>query len=215
MEIIKLILGNLGTNCYVVIDEQTRKSAVIDPADYGKELKYVLENNNISSVDFILLTHGHYDHIWGVKDLKNDYPDAKIAIHSLDEECLRDEQKSLKDTSVYALQPKLNLNADVILEESDVIKLGSLELEVIHTPGHTPGSICFVCSDVIFSGDTLFCKTVGRTDFLGGNMDDMLKSLKKLGSLKGDYKVLPGHSIETSLEMERHHNRYMRKIAWS
>ena len=215
MVVKKIELGSLSTNCYILIDESTKKAAIIDPADYNDELKDLLDSCDISSIEYILLTHGHFDHLQGVAKLKEIYKSAEIAIHSLDADCLVDPEKSLSATSPFATQIQIPVKADIILNDNDEFKLGNLNIEVLHTPGHTRGSICFLCEDVIFSGDTLFCKTVGRTDFEGGSMEDMLKSVLRIGNLPGDYTVYPGHNRETTLEEERQHNRYMRKIIWS
>lgn len=214
MQIIKFELGSICTNCYILIDDDTRRAAIIDPAQCTAELLDKLETSNISSVDYILLTHGHFDHILGVSKLKEIYSNAKVAIHSMDAECLYDPYQSMAATSDFSEDIQTPVKADIILNDNDTIELGTLTLKVLHTPGHTRGSVCFVCDDVIFSGDTLFCKTVGRTDFKGGSMQDMLNSIKKLGSLDGDYYVYPGHNRETTLEQEREHNRYMRKMEW-
>ncbi|MEG2051142.1 MAG: MBL fold metallo-hydrolase [Oscillospiraceae bacterium] len=215
MQIIKMMLGSIATNCYILIDDATKKAAVIDPAECSAELLDVLKSNDISSVDYILLTHGHFDHILGVSKLKKIYKDAKVAIHLLDADCLFDPNKSMASTSEYANEIQEPLTADIILNDNDEFNLGEIGIKVLHTPGHTKGSICLICEDIIISGDTLFCKTVGRTDFEGGSMQDMLQSLKKLGNLKGDYAVYPGHNRETTLNEEREHNRYMRKMKWS
>lgn len=212
MKITKIELEPFETNCYVLIDENTKKVAIIDPAICSDELLNHIKSTGVSDIEYILLTHGHFDHILGVAGLKEIYKNAKVAIHSLDAEKLSNPKKSLATSVVGDLQKPVD--ADIILNDNDKISLGDLSIEVLHTPGHTPGSVCFICEDVMFSGDTLFCKTVGRTDFDGGNMDDMLKSVNRLGKLNGDYKVYPGHSVETTLDEERKHNRYMRKKEW-
>ncbi len=212
MNIIKLELEPFSTNCYILIDEKTKKAAIIDPAIYSNELLNQIKSNDISEVEYILLTHGHFDHILGVAELKDAYKDAKIAIHSFDSDCLSDPHKSMAKSIIGDAQ-KL-VEADINLKDNYSLKLGELSIDVLHTPGHTPGSVCFVCEDAIFSGDTLFCKTVGRTDFEGGSMQDMLESINRLGNLKGNYDVFPGHNRETTLDEERKHNRYMRKNQW-
>jgi len=214
MKIIKLELSVFKTNCYILIDESTKKAAIIDPADCCDELLNQLKLNDISDVEYILLTHGHFDHILGVAGLKKIYENAKVAIHSNDAGCLEHPEKSLAKKLLVAGRVQTPIRADVILNDNDEFYLGQLKLKVLHTPGHTPGSICFVCDDVIFSGDTLFCKTVGRTDFKGGSMEDMQKSINRLGNLQGNYTVFPGHNRETTLDEERKHNRYMRKTEW-
>ncbi|MFY9379820.1 MAG: MBL fold metallo-hydrolase [Acutalibacteraceae bacterium] len=212
MKITKIELEPFSTNCYILIDDNTKKAAIIDPAICSQELLNHIKSSDISEIEYILLTHGHFDHILGVADLKGIYKNAKVAIHSLDADSLSNPKKSLAKSIVGDLQKPVN--ADIILNDNDKINLGDLSIEVLHTPGHTPGSVCFLCGDTMFSGDTLFCKTVGRTDFEGGSMDDMLKSVNRLGNLKGDYNVFPGHSEKTTLDEERKHNRYMRKNEW-
>ncbi len=212
MKITKIELEPFSTNCYVLIDDNTKKAAIIDPAICSQELLNHIKSSDISEIEYILLTHGHFDHILGVAGLKEIYKNAKVAIHSLDADSLSNPKKSLAKSIVGDLQKPVD--ADIILNDNDKIKLGDLSIDVLHTPGHTPGSVCFLCKDVMFSGDTLFCKTVGRTDFEGGSMDDMLKSVNRLGNLKGDYNVFPGHSAKTTLDEERKHNRYMRKNEW-
>lgn len=212
MKITKIELEPFSTNCYVLIDDNTKKAAIIDPAICSQELLNHIKSSDISEIEYILLTHGHFDHILGVAGLKEIYKNAKVAIHSLDADSLSNPKKSLAKSIVGDLQKPVD--ADIILNDNDKIKLGDLSIDVLHTPGHTPGSVCFLCKDAMFSGDTLFCKTVGRTDFEGGSMDDMLKSVNRLGNLKGDYNVFPGHSAKTTLDEERKHNRYMRKNEW-
>ncbi|NCC88120.1 MAG: MBL fold metallo-hydrolase [Clostridia bacterium] len=215
MKIIKLELGIIQTNCYILIDETTKKAAIIDPAICSDKLLDKLKSYDISDVEYILLTHGHFDHILGVAELKKIYKNAKVAIHSVDAVCLEDPKKSMSKFSAYLDKIQTPVRPDIMLKDNDEINLGELKLKVLHTPGHTPGSICFVCDDVIFSGDTLFCKTVGRTDLEGGNMDDMINSINRIGKLQGDYTVFPGHNRETTLDDERKNNRYMRNSQWS
>lgn len=212
MKITKIELEPFSTNCYILIDDNTKKAAIIDPAICSQELLNHIKSSDISEIEYILLTHGHFDHILGVAGLKEIYKNAKVAIHSLDADSLSNPKKSLAKSIVGDLQKPVD--ADIILNDNDKIKLDDLSIDVLHTPGHTPGSVCFLCKDAMFSGDTLFCKTVGRTDFEGGSMDDMLKSVNRLGNLKGDYNVFPGHSAKTTLDEERKHNRYMRKNEW-
>jgi glyoxylase-like metal-dependent hydrolase (beta-lactamase superfamily II) len=215
---IKVITKPLGigqANCYILIDESTNKSAVIDPGECSSELLDSICSNNAQDMEYILLTHGHYDHILGVAKLKKLYPNAKIAIHELDAVCLQNPEYSTAKKVLGLLASQEPVSADIELQDNDVLEVGSLKVRVMHTPGHTPGGLCYICNDIIFTGDTLFCKTIGRTDFARGSMDDMMKSISRLGNLPGDYTVYPGHNRSTTLDVERKQNRYMRKIEWS
>ena len=210
MKIYNLEFGSLGTNCYVIIDEKSGETAVIDPGQCNSDLLSLLGSDEVSNIKYILLTHGHFDHILGVYDLKQLYPNAKIAIHPLDAVGLTNEEDSL----ALKICPNVQkfIEPDILINEGDSIYLGETEIKVIHTPGHSKGSVCFINENTIFSGDTLFCRTVGRTDFKGGSDEDMLNSVKRLADLEGDYRVLPGHNRETTLDVERQTNRYMRKM---
>ncbi len=212
MKIYCMPLGPVEANCYVVVDEKNGVSAVVDPGDYTPELKAFLKSEEAGALKYILLTHGHYDHILGVYDLKADFPDAKIAIHPYDSPCLMCEDISLANHLERGIQKYLDY--DVIVEEGSVVEFGDIKLQVIHTPGHTLGGVCYLEENerVIFTGDTLFCRTVGRTDLPGGNWDVMVDSLKRLGSLDGDYTLYTGHNRSTTLETERKKNRYMKKL---
>lgn len=209
LEIKTLVLGPVNANCYIVTDEKTDKTAVIDCGDYTPELEKALDGKNL---EYIMLTHGHADHILGVYGLKKRFPNAKIVIHKLDAPCLTDSQLSLGDEILPGAQKPVN--ADITVDEGDVIEVGSLKLTIWHTPGHTLGGVCyFVESEkTFFTGDTIFCLTVGRTDLYGGNDDDMFNSVKRFYDLDSDYKLYPGHNRSTTLEYEKMRNRYMRRF---
>lgn len=212
MKISKLVLGGVQTNCYVILDELSGLGAVIDPAFCTPDLLSEIDNLGITKLQYILLTHGHFDHILGVYDLKQKFPEAKVVISSDDEICLTSPACSLSDSQGYVQQP---LHADKVVSEGDALSFGSLEINVISTPGHTPGSVCYTIGNTMFSGDTLFCRTCGRTDLFRGDFQEMHKSILKLGNISGDYIVYPGHGPSTTLDAERKTNRFMRKIEWS
>lgn len=199
-------------NRYLVFDENTLEGAVIDPGTFDETLKNEIEKQNVR-VTKILLTHGHFDHILGVKALK-EYCGAQVLIHADDAACLEDAEKSLLTHFGYPLSAQPKCSADVLLRDKDVLSIGENEFYVMHTPGHSPGSCCYVCEKerAIFSGDTLFCMTVGRTDFEGGDSNLLYESVKKLISLEGDYDIYPGHNISTTLERERHRNIFIRRM---
>ena len=207
MNIQCLPLGEYGANCYILTDEAAKSAAVIDPGVPSDELNAALDGFNLK---YILLTHGHFDHVFGCKALKEKYPEAEICIHSGDEMCLADNKLNLAGD----FEDTPGVTADRILENGDTLSFGDTSFLVLSTPGHSPGSVCFVDekNKIIFSGDTLFCLTVGRTDFIGGSFDDMMKSVKLLSEYDDDYAVYPGHNRATTIGFERKRNRYMRKL---
>ena len=191
--------GPIRANCYVVFDEKTCEAAVIDPGSFDCEVKNAI---NGLTVKYIILTHGHFDHILGAGDLKEN-TGALLLIHELDEECLTKSSANLLGD--FSFGKEINLKADRLIKDGDKITFGDITLKVIHTPGHSKGSITLVCEEekVLFTGDTLFAGGIGRTDFYGSNPTDMRKSVMKLMSLEGDYHVYPGHDIDTLLSVER------------
>ncbi len=210
MKIKQIPMGHeIFANCYFLVDEKTGEAAVVDPAWYGEELKKAVSENGIK-LKYILLTHGHFDHIFGVYPLKEE-TGAAVVIHAKDAEHLIDPKKSLAEGNFPETQ--MPVTADILLKEGDILALGDEKIKVMNTPGHTMGSVCYIVESerVILSGDTLFCMTAGRTDFLDGSDELMIRSLKRLIALEGDYRVLPGHNRETTLESERKRNWYIRR----
>ena len=211
MRIIQIQLEHeIFANCYMLIDEATNDAAIIDPGWYGDIIKNTLAKENVN-LKYVLLTHGHFDHVSGVYGLQKE-EGAEVVIHPSDREHLLDPKKSLAEGNFP--EPHQPVTADILVEDGDVIMLGSSPIKVMHTPGHTNGSVCYILEDdrVIFSGDTLFCMTAGRTDFWDGSDEKMIASLKRLIALDGDYKVYAGHSRETTLERERTRNWYIRRM---
>lgn len=204
IQVEKLVLGELATNTYIVTDTESGECAVVDPAIESKELFGAVENRNVK---YILLTHGHYDHIGGVNALK-DRTGAKVVIHQEEKSFLSDMELSLapKPESTEEIFP------DIITENGTEIPFGDGNIKVMHTPGHTIGGVCYIFENdrVIFSGDTLFKLTAGRTDLPTGNAREELRSLAQIGALDGDYTVYPGHEASTTLDFERKNNRYMK-----
>lgn len=197
------VVGPLETNAYVLT--QNGKAVVIDPGDEDARLQAFLHENHLT-VERILLTHGHYDHIGGVEKLKK-LTHAKVGIHSLDSEMLLDPQKNLSIFlgASYRLSP-----AEEYLEDGMEIPFGSSTIRVLFTPGHTPGSVCFLWDKILFSGDTLFWESIGRTDFPGGSLGTLLNSIqKKLLVLEDHVEVYPGHGPETTIGHERKHNPFL------
>lgn len=189
------------TNTYIITDEETGETAVVDPS-LPEEI--LIEKLNAENVKYVLLTHGHFDHIGGVNFVK-EKTGAKVVIHKEDEEMLCDKNKNYgtDSTPIYA---------DILVEDGTELMLGKSKITVMHTPGHTKGGVCYIFPDdrIIFSGDTLFRLTAGRTDLYGGDARTELMSLARIAKLEGDYKVFPGHDDATTLNFEREYNRYMR-----
>lgn len=199
-------------NSYLIVDEKSGEGALIDPGCYLENAQEAVKNN-CRSLSFILLTHGHFDHLLGAHQAK-EMTGAKIVIHPDDEICLSSEYYNLMTTYPVNDCELIPEKADILVNDGDEIRLGETIIKVMHTPGHTPGGVCYINERerVIFSGDTLFHSTAGRTDNIGGDYDLLCLSLKKLISLEGDYTVFPGHNIPTTLERERTRNFVIRRM---
>jgi len=200
MHIRILPVGELGTNCYLLVDDSTRKAALIDPGDEADGLLRLLEEEGVT-LEYILLTHGHYDHTTAVPALHEARPEAKIYIHQAD-----------SHGAGGRLFPLASQVDDLLLyDEGDTLQLGEITIDVLHTPGHSLGSVTLRAGQALFTGDTLFAGDCGRTDLRGGSYEQMMNSLQRLGELEGDYMVLPGHGPHSSLEQERKINYYMKE----
>ena len=198
-----ITVGALETNCYIAADEQSLECAVIDPgADASTILDY-LEDTHLRC-RFVLLTHGHFDHTGAVPDILAE-TDALLMMHKAD-------VGATVGGDYYRFVPP---EGTAFFSDGDVVCIGALTFTVIETPGHTPGSVCLLCTEsgggepVLFSGDTLFRDSCGRTDFPGSSPEDMLRSLKRLAQLPGDCEVCPGHGFSTTLARERSVNYFM------
>lgn len=198
MKIKSMQVGELATNCYILIDDVEKKAAVIDPGDEADRILAEVKGLD-AQVEYILLTHGHYDHIGAVARLHEALPRTKVYLHKADS----------RGTGFHVV-PLADQVADLkYYDDGDALKLGSLTIRVIHTPGHTPGGVTLQVGDALFTGDTLFAGSMGRSDFPGGNTRQLFASLKKLARLEGDFQVLPGHDRTTTLEQERRSNVFM------
>ncbi len=207
MEIYQISVGMLGTNCYLLISGN--EAAIIDPGANAAKIEKFVDGicGEAVSVKYILLTHGHFDHTGALAQLKERYPAAEVMIHTEDADRLVHPEKY--DRFFPRVRP-LAGGADRLLADGDVINLGGETIEVVHTPGHTPGGVAYKAGDILVTGDTLFHGDVGRTDLPGGDHEELLRSLARLSALSGDYRVYPGHGEGTTLDEERRYNEYMR-----
>ncbi len=209
MKIDRFILGDFETNCYVVrVDEPARDCLVIDPGFDAQQIIDFLVEHSLNPVA-VILTHGHVDHIVGLDALRQQFPRVKVEIHKLDAPMLADAAANLSSFvgTSYATKP-----ADVLLEEGQTIEEAGIRLEVVHTPGHTPGGICLYARQdgLIFVGDTLFADGVGRTDFPGGDMGQLIRGIKcKLLTLPDNTVIYPGHGMRSTIGREKRANPFL------
>lgn len=199
MEWSAIQLGPIGTNCYLVKDTATGKGAVIDPGDEPEKALAQVKASGMTPVA-VFLTHGHHDHTGAVAALKKEYPGIPVYLNDADVALAANPAAFMPDVSQRTASYK----------DGEVMEVGELRFEVIQTPGHTPGGVCLKAEGVLFTGDTLFEGSMGRTDFPGGSDREILASLKKLAQLPGDYTVCPGHEAFSTLEAERRGNYYMK-----
>lgn len=206
MEIFKLKpLSVCGTNSYIIAGEQGN-AVLIDAPDDAYYIKNRLSEKGLN-LKKILLTHGHFDHVGAVAELAES-TNCQVYIHEADKPKLTDDSKNL--ASHFGLGSIRHYDKAVAFNDGDIIKMDELEFKVIHTPGHTSGSVCFIIGGNMFSGDTLFARSIGRTDMPDGNTMVMLKSLEKLAKVEENYTVYPGHMSTTTLDEEKKYNPYLR-----
>ena len=190
--------GIYDANCYILVDNETKDCAIIDIGGDSQKIESAIENMH-GNPKYILLTHGHFDHVGGVEEISSKY-NIPFYISKTDEEYME------KDNSVFGTLPK----ASGYLKEGDIIKLGDNKIRVIETPGHTKGGLCFLTGKKLFTGDTLFQGSIGRTDFIGGDMNEIISSIKnKLLPLGDDIEVYPGHGPSSSIGFEKMRNPYL------
>lgn len=207
MMIENLVLGPVSTNCYFIINEETKETIIVDPADKPERINAKISGEQLMPVA-ILLTHGHFDHIMAVEELSRTYT-IPYYIHEQEAELL----ESPDLNGAFMLRSNISVKRDKVFQDKEVLNLGGMNFEIIHTPGHTAGSACFYLSEegVLFSGDTLFFESVGRTDLPTGNNVIILKSLReKLFELPEETKVYPGHGMTTTIGHEKNNNPFLR-----
>ena len=206
LDLQKCILGPVSTNCYFLKNKTTGELIIIDAADCADRIFAKIEEMQAKPVA-ILLTHGHFDHILAVQEVREKYQIPVYACRQ-EEEMLR--EPSVNMTAHYGRN--CSIKPDVFLEDLDVFELAGFSIQMIHTPGHTKGSCCYYLKEegVLFSGDTVFCGSVGRTDFPGGSSAQIVKSLHKLvDSLPEETEVFPGHDVSTTIGYEKRYNTFV------
>lgn len=202
-QIKSITLGELGNNCYLITDQASGLSALVDCTDDSKEMRDFIGS---AKLEYILLTHGHFDHIGGVAAISRDYG-AKVVISAQDASMLSSGKASL--SAFFGIKQD-KITPDLTVSEGSSLMLGETQIKVLATPGHTKGGVCYLLKDCIFTGDTLFFCSCGRTDFPGGSSTEMMQSLKRLSALDGSLKVFPGHDRATTIAFEKSNNPYMR-----
>lgn len=207
MRITNLPSGALQANTYLAVDEKTNEGFIVDPGGYNKVLTKEVRDNDVN-IKYIILTHGHSDHICGVNEHKAEFPDAKIVAYK-DEEAML-ENPNLNQSPGFGVP--YSTKADILVSDGDELKIGDVTLKFIHTPGHTEGGMCIYVKEAkaLFSGDTLFRQSIGRTDFPGGSYKEIMDSIrKKLFLLPDDTNVFPGHMGMTSIGFEKENNPFV------
>ena len=193
----------LMTNCYLIGDETEKVCAVVDPGGSPDRVLAMIERSGLTPI-MILLTHGHYDHVRGIPGVLREYPDLPVYCHEKELCCA----EMTKETFFL---PHLGEHNQRTYNEGDVMKVGSLDIQVLHTPGHSAGSMTLLVEDLMLSGDTLFAGSCGRCDLPGSDENAMRVSLRRLAALEGNYKVLPGHGPASILDRERTYNSYVKQ----
>jgi len=210
MKIVKVASVGYESNCWLIVDD-SGEYAIVDPSSSldsinAKISELALDKNKFK---YSLLTHGHFDHIYSVDYVREQYG-CKVCVHENDADCLVD---SYKNANKLFFNEDLIFNpADITLGDGDVLKLGELEIKVIHTPGHTTGCVCYIVENAMFCGDTIFDRSVGRTDLPGGNTKVLCESLKKIKAMNGDIKLYPGHGSVTTVKEQIQSNPYLKGL---
>ena len=186
-----------GTNCYIILTE-AKSVILVDPGDEADKLIEIIEKLE-GDLKYILLTHGHHDHTGGVKPLKDKYPNAIVTMNENDNDIIDNILRNYACVRGRNVENFKDLKADQYVKDGDVIAIDELSFEVIETPGHTKGGVTYLCEDNMFTGDTLFFESIGRSDLFGGNTENLCQSVTKLMMKKGDFKVYPGHGDRKSV----------------
>ena len=207
MNIQKIVVGQLDVNCYIISDDSSSEALIIDPGDEPEKIIEFIDATGLQP-KYILFTHAHYDHVCAAKELHDRY-NAVIVMHEQEKTTYR---RTAQLCISWGYDPEDFPGPERIVKDNDTISVGKISFKVIHTPGHTPGSICILAENTLFSGDTLFKGSVGRTDLPGGDFRLLSESLKKLTLLPPQTRVLCGHESETSIAEEMRDNPFLKDI---
>ena len=207
MKIKKYVVGMIGTNCYLVINEETKETVMVDPGAYPAKVKNAVKEQGLK-LKAVLLTHAHFDHIMGLSDVMEDVK-VPVYVEEADLPMMTDGESNLSSTYVRG---GYRFEEAVPVSDGQQLEIAGFQFRVIHTPGHTKGSCCYYLKDegVLFSGDTVFYGSVGRTDFPGGSTAEIVRSLHKLvDSLPEETEVFPGHDASTTIGYEKRYNPFV------
>lgn len=201
----QFVLGSIENNNYLLVDEETKEAVLIDCTKKSAEIEDALKEYN-AKLKYILLTHGHFDHVLGVNYFRDKYK-CKAFIHKEDKIMLDNMEKFALNFGIPEAKAQ---NVDGFISEEDIVKFGKYEIRVIFTPGHTKGGVCYLVEDKIFTGDTLFFESVGRTDLPGGNFNQLKSNIQeKLFTLNEKIEVYPGHGPKSTIGYEKIHNQFL------
>ena len=205
MRVIKMEVGMLGTNCYLVINEELHKGVVIDPGGDGDRILECIRQERVD-IEAILLTHGHSDHIMALDELR-EATQANVYISQEDASML---VKPAGNLSIYMGEGASFRPADIIFKDGEILNVAGIEFKVLATPGHTKGGVCLVAENTVFCGDTIFAESIGRTDLPGGSYNQILDSIRnKILVLPDEVNLLPGHGPSTTVGWERRRNPFL------
>lgn len=206
MKIKLLPTGPLSVNTYYAVDESSGRGFIVDPGGYDPRLTQEIHKDN-ATIDYIILTHGHGDHIGGVEGYQKDFPDAKVVASALEKSLLGNPNVNM---STMTMGKPISIFPDIAVEDGDTLTSGNMELKFLSTPGHSPGSMCVYTGNALFSGDTLFQGSVGRTDFPGGSFEQLKEGVhQKLFVLPDETEVYPGHMGTTTIGHEKENNPFV------
>lgn len=201
----QFVIGFLDVNNYLLVDEETKEAVLIDCTEKSSKIDEAIKRHG-AKLKYILLTHGHFDHILGVNEFKSKYG-CKALIHEKDEELVQNVEKFMKG---FGFAPAEIQKIDEYVKENNIIKIGDQKIRVLHTPGHSQGSVCYLTENKLFSGDTIFKECVGRTDLMGGSFSTITKSInEKIFTLDENIEILPGHGPSTTVAHEKANNKFI------